>query len=148
VRSKREVLEKFEQLRADRLKKRKEEFLSQVPRNCQHNARMRVKGEGTVGFCQNPIVLRSVKNKIFVCNHDETATRCRAYTCRNTHQSVEQDFDEILRTPVRCGHEYPKLAILIWFLQDYPTASRRSRLSYELVRLVGGFLNLLTFRWW
>ena len=148
MRNKREVLEKYQEVRANRLKKRKEQFLSKLARNCQHNTRMRVKGQGTVGFCQNPVVLHQAKTKVFVCSDDDTAKRCRVFSCRNSHQSVEDDFESVLRSPARCGNDYPKLAMLIWFLQDYPNASKATRFGYEVGRFFSSLWRMLTFKWW
>jgi len=79
---------------------------------------------------------------IFVCNSDEVAKRCRVFECRNTESSVESEFESILRSPARCGDEYPKLAMLIWFLQD--DKSDTSRIG----RLKSLFWNLITLTWW
>lgn len=148
MRDKREVLQKYQEVRADRLRKRKEAFLSKLPRNCQHNTRMRVKGQGSVGFCQNPIILQRAKTKVFVCNDEDTAKRCRVFSCRNSHQSVEDDFNEVIGSPARCGHDYPKLAMLIWFLQNYPNGSRGARFWYEAGRIFISLWRVLTFKWW
>jgi hypothetical protein len=85
---------------------------------------------------------------VFVCNDPETAERCRVYECRNTEQSVEQDFERVLRSPAQCGHEYPKLAVLIWFLQDYAAGSRLSRLRRTAGEAVRSVARLLLMRWW
>lgn len=148
MRTNREVLERFHELRTDRLRRRKEQFLSQIPRNCQFNTRMRVKGQGMVGFCQNPIVLRQARTKVFVCNDEATAERCRVFNCRNTHKSVEDDFEEIMKSPARCGNDYPKLAMLIWFLQNYPSTGRAARFKYDLGKIFSGLFRVILFRWW
>lgn len=148
MRNKREVLQKYQELRGDRLRKRKETFLGKIPRNCQHNIRMRVKGQGAVGFCQNSAILNQAKTKVFVCNDGDTATRCRVFLCKNSHQSVEDDFKDILKTPPRCGHDYPKLAMLIWFLQKYPDGNRGARLACDARGIFISLWRLLTFRWW
>jgi hypothetical protein len=148
MRSKREVLQRFEELRATRLKKRKDEFLTQSPQNCRHNARMRVKGKGVVGFCQNPNVLKRCDSHLFVCDEELTASRCRVFECRNDEASVERDFEEILASPSRCGNEYPKLAIMIWFLQEYESTTRGSRLKYEWSKLLSSIWRMAALKWW
>jgi hypothetical protein len=135
-------------LRAARLKTRKTEFLSQLPRNCKHNERLRVKGERMCGFCQNPVVLERIKSNVFVCNQDDTASRCKVFECRNTCESVEADFEEILRSPARVGNDYPKLAVLIWFLQEWQSSSRRGRLRAAFVSAVRSLARLVFMRWW
>ena len=129
MRSKKEVEEKYEVLRASRLRKRREEFLSQTCRNCTFNERVNIKGKGRVRLCQNSEVLGKLRREVFVCEDNEIAKRCRKFECRNTKDEVEQDFEEILRTPTRCGDVYPKLALMIWFLQNRDRGTRLTRLS-------------------
>jgi hypothetical protein len=148
VREKQEVLERFHELRSLKLKERREIFLSKIPKNCVFNVRVRVKGMGNVGFCQNSQVLGSLGTKVFVCNDDVTCIRCRVFFCRSTEESVERDFDEILRIPARCGQEYPKLAMLIWFLQEFDSRSRWGRLRYALSSFSGALGRLVSFKWW
>jgi hypothetical protein len=148
VREKEEVLERFHELRSLKLKERKEIFLSKIPRNCVFNVRVRVKEMGHAGFCQNPQVLGTMETKIFVCNSDVTCVRCRAFICRNTEKSVEDDFDEILCSPSRCGQEYPKLAMLIWFLQEFDSQSRWIKFRRTLFSFVNSLYKLVFFKWW
>ena len=95
MRERAEVMERFRELRAVRLKARKAEFLSKTPRNCKYNERLRVKGEGMCGFCQNPNVLAKIKSKVFVCNQEDMASRCRVFECRSTEESVEEMFEDM-----------------------------------------------------
>lgn len=148
MRDKAEVLEKFNEVRVAKLKERRQKYLCRVFMNCAFNSRMRVKGKGQVGFCQNPIVLSMTKGGMFVCNDDDTARRCRVWACRNTEDSVEREFEDVLRSPARCGEEYPKLAMLIWFLQDFEMQGRGSRLWYLLAKVVEHVWKILSFRWW
>lgn len=148
MRQRNEVLEKFYELRALKLKERKEQFLAMIPRNCFFNCRLRVKGNSQVGFCQNSQVLQSIQAKVFVCNEEIVARRCRIFRCRNTEESVEKDFEEILRSPVRCGDEYPKLAVLIWFLQEYSSPKRGQRFARSLTDCLKSLFRLIAFRWW
>ena len=148
MREKEEVLDKFWEIRAIKLREKKQEFLCRSPINCSYNARMRVKGKGQLGFCQNSEILNRTTKGMFVCTEDETAQTCKLFSCRNTEKSVESDFEEILRSPARCGNDYPKLAMLIWFLQEFEVQGRRARFV-SLWKKVGNSLwTLLSFRWW
>lgn len=148
MRDRQEVLEKFYELRALKLRERREQLLSIEPRNCFFNCRLRVKGNSQVGFCQNPKVLDGLRTRVFVCNDGGTAKTCRHFTCRNTEESVRVEFDNVLRSPSLCGQEYPKLAMLIWFLQDCTTQSRLSRFKRSVVLFLNSLVRLFLFRWW
>lgn len=148
MRKKEEVLEKLHELRMLKLKERKERFLGRYSRNCFFNCRLRVRGNSMVGFCQNPVVLRALNCPIAVCNDDDVVKRCGFFRCKNTEEFVEREFDEILRSPTRCGHEYPKLAVLIWFLQEFSSGTRASRFWRVLLNIWISVLRLLSFRWW
>jgi len=148
MRSEEEVRAKFESLYGRRLVQRREEFLSCTYRNCLYNVRLRVKGSGKVGFCRNPDVVGKTEGQPFVCDEEGTAKRCRCFDCRNTPESVRQDFEEILRSPARCGNKYPKLAIMIWFLQDTGKRTRRQRLWTAMCDVASSVVSLLAARWW
>ena len=148
MRERYEVLEKLNELRAAKLRERRELFLSIRPKNCFFNCRLRVKGNSLVGFCQCPTVLNTLKQKVFVCNDEETARACKCFACRNTEEGVRNEFDFILKSPSRCGREYPKLAMLIWFLQDFDSQNRIDRFRRSLTLFWSSFFRLMTFRWW
>jgi hypothetical protein len=149
MKEKQEVLRKFQELRDRYLAERKDQYLSRRSINCIHNIRLRVKGKGHLGFCQNPLVLAKCgSHKMFVCNDEDVAGRCHVFACRNTNESVERDFKDVLSSPSRCGNDYPKLAMLIWFLQDLETLSRASRFG-QLVKIIGSSTwKIVTLRWW
>jgi len=111
-----EIAEMFEKHMAKCLSKRFKEFLSRSPKNCTYNQSMRLREKGTVGFCQCADVLEKARGQVFVCDTDEIAGRCSYFNCKNTRDGVKKEFEEILRSPERCGEEYPKLAVLIWVL--------------------------------
>lgn len=117
MRSQSEVLEKYEELRARKLRERLDKLLRRSYLNCIHNTQLNVRQSGKVGFCQNPKLL-SERKKVLVCNDDAFCSRCAHYRCKYTQEMVEKDFDDIIRSPSRCGDEYPKLAVLIWVLQS------------------------------
>jgi hypothetical protein len=143
-----EVRAKFEDLRRRRLAQRREKFLSRHYFNCLHNVRMRLKGNGRCGFCRSPEVLGRIKGEPFVCDEEGTARRCKFFECRNTAETVEEDFEAVLKSPARCGNEYPKLAIMIWFLQDTSRRTRWQRLQTALGEVFRSVSSLLLWRWW
>jgi hypothetical protein len=143
-----EVLEKFNEVRAVKLRERKQRYLCRAFMNCASNSRMRVKGKGQVGFCQNQVVLGMSKSGMFICNDDDTAKRCRVWSCRSTEESVEREFDDVLRSPARCGEEYPKLAMLIWFLQEFEMQGRWARLWYLVAKAAEHVWKVVSLRWW
>jgi hypothetical protein len=148
MRKEKEVKERLSALCVDRLKKRKDEFLSVDSRNCEFNARARISGKGMVGFCKHKGVRKRSSDGVVVCDGKERAKKCGSFKCKNTHKSVEEDFHIALRSPARCGNEYPKIAILIWFLQDFPKQSRLKRMTKSSRELSGSLYRLLFFRWW
>lgn len=148
MRTRDEVREKLEELRLRRLNKRKEEHLSKCPRNCVFNRPHRIKGKGQVRLCLNPEVLEVVKKPCFVCNDDDTAKKCKKFESNKTEEEVEADFRDILANPARCGHEYPKLAILIWFLQDFDSSAVRQGEGSRWGRLLSMISDFLKMKWW
>lgn len=148
MRDKAEVLDKFMEVREVKLRERKILYLRRAPINCEYNQRIRLKGKGQVGFCQNSDVKDKTSSGMFLCNDDDVAQKCQSFECKNTEESVEQDFDEVLKSPARCGNEYPKLAMLIWFLQEFEPESRMGRFWYLTRRMAWCFWRIVTFGWW
>ena len=148
MREREEVLEKLNELRAIKLRERFELLLSVAPKNCLFNCRLRVKGNSLVGFCQCPDILNALKQKVFVCNDEVTAKACRCFSCRSDEGDVREEFDAILKSPSRCGQEYPKIAMLIWFLQDFDYRGRMGRLADCFGKFFGSTFRLFTLRWW
>jgi hypothetical protein len=149
MKDRQDVLEKFRELRDRYLAERKDQYLGRRPINCSHNIRLRVKGKGHLGFCQNSLILAKCgSHKMFICNDDDTAARCRVFSCRSTNETVERDFNDVLASPSRCGNDYPKLAMLIWFLQDVELHSRFSRFGQLVKMSVSAIWKIITFRWW
>lgn len=147
MRSKDEVFDKFHEMRDLKLKDMKERYMCRSHLNCSHNSRLKVHGKGLVGFCQNPMVLKQTKAGMFVCNDDDTVKHCKVYDCRNTDERVEELFNEILKSPSRCGETYPKLAMLIWFLQDGEGGNRWNRFSYLVKQGWLSFWKIVSLRW-
>jgi len=148
MRSEQEIRRKLNELLKRRLKGMKDEYLSQIPHNCAFNTRLRVKGQGRIGFCQNAVVLKALGVKVYVCNEPETAKQCKVFHCRNTPESVEEEFQSILQSPSRCGEKFPQLAVLIWAIQDWGRRSRATRFRRSASAMLREFLSLITFRWW
>lgn len=143
-----EVVDKFQEMRERCLKARKIQYLGRSPINCFHNTHLRVKGKGQVGFCQNSIILAKFggAQKMFACNDCNTSSRCRLFQCKHTEMDIERDFEEILKSPSRCGNEYPKLAMLIWFLQDCEHTKVHGRFK-RLLLAMRKFWNLCFSGW-
>lgn len=148
MKSREEVQAKFDDLRRRRLSQRRDKFLNREPRNCRHNVRLRLKGSGKCGFCRNPEIMKRTKGEPFLCDEEEKARRCKLYDCLNTPETVEEDFEEVLRNPARCGEEYPKLAIMIWFLQDTSRRSRYYRFRVAVSEVFRSIASLVFWRWW
>jgi hypothetical protein len=148
MREKQEVVDRYIELRDRYLKERKDAYLARMPINCVHNVRLHVPGKGYFRFCQNPLVIAQSKQGMFLCHDPETAKRCRVFSGKNTAEMVEQTFDDIMRSPARCGSEYPKMAMLIWFLQEFESRGRAARLGQAIRRLLVSIWNIITIRWW
>ena len=152
MRDKSEVVDKFNDVRRKRLSEKKKECLNRCSQNCVFNVQMRVKGvSGKTGFCQNEDILnrQGKGKKLFVCDGEDHARRCSSYECAHTEESVEKDFDAIMRNPAKCGDVYPKLAMLIWFLQkDASVSGRFQRFKSSLSSFVRSFFGFIFMRWW
>ena len=148
MRSREEILERFHEMRGKTLRGKKVKLLSREFVNCSHNVRLPVKGVGKVGLCQNPVLLEE-RGRPLVCNDSEFSNRCEYFKCIYTEELIEREFDAILSSPSRCGEEYPKLAMLIWFLQDdsrHPE-TRSRRLLGHIKRAFSELFKVVSFRW-
>jgi len=148
MRTRAEVAERFQEMRSRKLYELKAKSLSKCYVNCIHNVKLKVKNVGAVGLCQNPDILKK-RTIPLVCNDDDFCLRCESFECRHTESSVEQEFDDVLHSPPRCGEEYPKLAMLIWFLQvdDSGNIKWYSKLYGHLRRMCVEFVSLISLRW-
>ena len=141
MRSECELLERLKMLFKKRLAERKEKFLEVSHLNCQHNVRHRIRGNSQVGFCYCENLLNSRRRRVIVCNEESFARKCECYESRFTEEQVEEEMQAIVRDPSRCGNEFPKLAVLIWALQDGKqdkNTERVKELISELSKLLGG----------
>jgi hypothetical protein len=114
LRSVGDIRQKVKQARFRHLKRFLEDGLSQQSSNCVHNNPSEAFGK-VVGVC---------KIKHVTC--DPIASRdlsgdCGLYACRNTKESLKQDFAELMSGPLsRLASRYPDLAALAWIFQDGP----------------------------
>jgi len=148
MRTAEEVTRRFREMSGKMLRARKARFLSRRFSNCSHNVVLPVKNVGKIGLCQNPLLLAK-RGRPLVCNDDEFSGRCECFKCIYTETLVESEFDAILSSPSRCGEEYPKLAMMIWFLQDDPgrQETRRKRLWGHFKLAFSEIFKVVTFRW-
>lgn len=149
-----EVKVKFDHLYFKELEKKREKYLTQGFKNCKFNGVHKVKQNGKIGFCHNPLVVSATKKFMFVCNEDKTACNCEHYECRHTEESVREGFLEELKNPSVCGQKYPKMGILLWFLHNMPepakekTDSRGVRFLKAFFRIFQSLSQFIFFRWW
>ncbi len=149
MRSEEEVTQKFYEGYNKALKSRREEYLSVCYLNCKNNARHRLQKHGMVGFCNNPQVTVKERTGVAFCNDDDTARSCPFFECRHTEESVREELEDIMRSPGRCGQDYPKLAILLWFLQrDNLKSSRLVRAAACLADVTRSLWSFISLRWW
>lgn len=147
MRDEEEVREKFDQLRSIRLKKRREYFLTRNCENCVFSNKVHLKGKGKINLCSNETVKSRLGREIFVCD-DDIAKKCYTYECRRTESEIDEEFLEIISSPSRCGDKYPKLAMLIWFLQGNFKSSKKDRLIDAIKSFKRSLAHLFLLRWW
>jgi hypothetical protein len=147
MRKNEEVASKLDDLRERRLRERKAEFLGKCPRNCQFNCLRRTQDNGDVRFCKNEKVTNS-HGGLYVCDSNESARTCPYFEANLSEAEVEAEFNDIVASPSRCGEAYPKLAILIWFLQDMNTLSRWERLKDSVGNIFKNIWYLISLRWY
>lgn len=107
-----EVKDKMLMLRDRYLKERIEEYTCRKPVNCIFSHKAKIEGCGKCMLCT-----KTSPREFIECSQDK-CVKCADFVCKNTEESVAQDFNSIVNNPTRCAQEYPKLAILLWFLQD------------------------------
>jgi len=151
MRKESEVKEKFDEIYLREMRKKLSDYLTRSYVNCKFNTRFRVKGNGMVGFCQNPVVCISAGKPIFVCSDDGVSKKCECFECKNEERSVEREFIEEISSPSLCGQKYPKLAVLLWFLQKMPNQENPNKIGRlrmiiaEIARLIK---DVVILRWW
>jgi hypothetical protein len=119
MKSREDVNEKLNELYHRRLSEYKKERLSVCHLNCIHNKRYRVKGKGKIGFCHSKDVVGKNGSSIYhICDDTESAKGCDYFECKNTCESVSEDFEKIIENPARCGQVFPKIGVLLWCLHD------------------------------
>jgi hypothetical protein len=148
MKEKEEVLDRFWEMKNRYLKERKASFLDRLPINCVSNVRVRVKTKGQFGICQNQEIVKKNGLKPYICQDPDAAKACGLYCCKHTEESVESDFNRIMSNPAQCGSEYPKLGMLIWFLQGDSSLPRGARLKRNLKKVLKDLFYIITFKWW
>ena len=120
MRSKTEILEKARSL----LEGAKDDFVQKRMcrhfRNCQHNDTLIARTVGKIHYCRlhSHVGEETKIEKLFICDTDEWASECKDFSCRNTQESAEKEFVEIIANPSRCGQLFPRLSALLWVLND------------------------------
>jgi hypothetical protein len=146
------IKQKFQELYIRELEKIRELYLTRKPLSCINNITQRVKGNGTFGFCKKEEILSKTKNNLYVCNEIETAVKCQCYECKFTEEEILNEYHKILKTPSVCGQKFPKLAMLIWFLQNMPEdntlKNRFSRLIAHVKEIVKNIYSIVKFKWY
>lgn len=116
MKSKEEISHRLTKMLENASKERRKKFLSRAPSNCVYNKKKRIHGNGMIGICESESQ-HGVFDHIYVCDTDEICGDCPQYKCRNTVDSIEDDFNNILGNPSLCGKEYPKISMLLWVLE-------------------------------
>lgn len=120
MRKKQEILKKARELLEDA----REDFVDKRTckhfRNCEFNETLVPRSIGKINYCRlNSKVGDDNKiDKLFICDSDEWVCECEKFSCRNTKESVEKDFVEIISNPSRCSQLFPRLSTLLWVLND------------------------------
>lgn len=118
MKTEKEIMNKANELYESFLQKKLENYLTCSNNNCIYNKRHRVRGYGKVGFCINQKLLKDKNQPVYVCNDLEVAKSCSYYECAYNEETVKELYKKELSTPSICGQKYPKLAVLLWVLQD------------------------------
>lgn len=120
-----QIKTKIEQLFQKRLEQRFEKFLSKNNRNCLYNFSKEIDNKEHY-FCtntQNPNVKEGI---ISLCETSEFCKKCKYYVCKNTKESVREQFLADIVDPSVCGIKEPKLAVLLWVLKDKDNDAKES----------------------
>ncbi len=144
MRTEKEIGDKVKELIDKEIRKKSEEYLTRGYKNCIFNFKCRVKNNGSVGFCKNKSVVESIESPVFVCSDDETAKNCNHYICRNTKESLMNEFKEEISSPSVCGQKYPKLAVLLWVLKEGQIiSSENKKCEFFIFKIIKDFLTYL-----
>ena len=115
MKTKKEIESKIQSLIQKELNKLYDEKLCNNFQNCKHNYKHKISGvQGRVGFCNNPCQ----EKKNFVCSDNETSQSCPLFENKQTKEDVKKYFYDCLADPAKAGKMFPKLAVLIWVIQE------------------------------
>jgi len=119
VRTEAEIIDRFQKQYRRRRAERIAKYTRRTFRNCVHNQRVKLRGKRPTGFCTCSAVLeKEGASRIVPCTGDDKALHCAHYKCKHTRESVVEDFLKVLGDPAKCGREYPKIAVMLWVLQN------------------------------
>ena len=114
MKSRLEIQENFEVLCDKRLKNRYKKLLARTTKNCCYSQCYGVNdGENSVVLCQPEIN----DKKLFICN-DDICAKCKSFDLKKTKKEIEEEFMNDMSNPQICGQKEPKIAVLLWVLQE------------------------------
>lgn len=117
MRSYDDVMQKIHILRKRYYAELKKERLEVKPENCKYNTKVRVRDHGKFLCCKNEEFCNLNKGwPIVVCENFCTCEE-KYYEALYDEESVEKEFTGIISDPSKCGEIYPKLSMLLWFVQ-------------------------------
>lgn len=140
-----EIREKQREVYDKSLSKMLEEYTSRQSINCEYNVRRIIKGHGKIGFCSHPKMIEK-RGPNVRCDGCKIAQTCIAFKCKNTVDSVTEEFESIVSSPSRCGDKFPKLAVLLWVLQGEKT--NFGRLKRAGLCLYRALIDIILLRWY
>jgi len=119
MRNKKEIEDCLTELYVKRLSLRFKKYLHRSHFNCIYNERCSLTNGLSghkVGCCRNSKI--SQNDKIFICNDEQQAVKCKYYICSNSKEDIERQFKKDISDPKICGQKEPKIAVLLWVLYD------------------------------
>jgi hypothetical protein len=119
MRNKQEIIDKAQSL----LKGAKEEFINKRIgkhfKNCKYNECSVARNIGKFHYCKLKSDMNNdIISKLFICDCDEWVNKCEEFECKNTTETAESDFNDVIKNPSRCSQLFPRLAALLWVLND------------------------------
>lgn len=119
--SKKEVKKKLRDVKGKYLSDRYQDKLAKKPCNCHYNYRhVLVNAEGEeveIGLCMLD-ASDTEEWEGFICDDEETAKNCPYFDCKNSRESIKQEFEEDLEDEVVVANQYKDIAALQWVLQQ------------------------------
>jgi len=134
MRNEAEVSQRTRELISDLRNRYVKDRTSQCCVNCAYNARC-VQRSVDFRYCTLKTVTSACDtnhqiSKLFVCDTDEWAKNCPDFKHKCDKEKAENEFNEIIRSPSRCGQVFPHLAALLWTLQAPDSAQSQPNPSW------------------